>query len=48
METTNAVNDFLGSPLFIVLTVVVVVVIALLLRLTFKSSNSEYKHDPDN
>lgn len=46
METTNAVNEFLGGPIFLTLAVAAVLIVGLLLRITFKSSNSEYKHDP--
>lgn len=48
MESTNALNDFIGSPVFMTIVVIVVIVIGLLLRLIFKSSNSEYKHKPDD
>ena len=47
METTNAANEFVGSPAFMMLLLVGGVMIAFLLRMTFKSSNSEYRHRPD-
>ncbi len=47
METTNAANEFVGSPAFMMLLLVGGVIIAFLLRMTFKSSNSEYRHRPD-
>jgi hypothetical protein len=47
MEFTNSANEFVGSPIFITLVIIAVIAIAFLLRMTFQSSNSEYKHKSD-
>jgi hypothetical protein len=47
MELNNAANEFVGSPLFIVLVGVAGLMIAFALRLTFRGTKSEYRHNPD-
>ena len=47
MELTDAANEFVGSSVFIIICIITVIVVGFILRLTFKSSNSEYKHKPD-
>ena len=46
MELTNAANEFVGSPIFSWLIVGVVIIAGIALRMTFRSSTSEYKHNP--
>lgn len=46
MESTNAANEFVGSPFFIVFIVIALLGIAFLLRSTFKPGK-EYRHNPD-
>lgn len=43
MDSTAA-NEFVGSPVFISLTVIVLIGIAIALRLAFRTSDKEYVH----
>jgi hypothetical protein len=47
MESTNAMNDFIGSTMFSCLMILGVVAIGVILKLTFRSSGSDYTHRPD-
>ena len=47
MEIKDMIKDFMGSPVFSVIMLVAVLIVGIVLKLTFRSVDSEYKHNPD-
>jgi len=48
MDFQEKANEFVGSTLFSVIMIIAVIVIGIILRMTFRSSDSEYKHKSDS